>query len=234
MPSPTETHLTREQLYDLAWSKPLAKVAADFGTTRFMLAKSCRKLNVPVPPSGYWMRRQHGHADPRPPLPPAPANTPENIVLRPRELSPEGRIIDLKVDFPVRISTLHPTVVAIEKEMGPVSRPDELFQTPGASVRVSTEVRPRLLRLLHVLFTALEGRGASVRLGQAKWDSHPHIMVFVDGRGVRVSIGCDFFPDGEWARSVKLATRRGPGGQDMGLRRPYPSPEDPSPWKHTP
>lgn len=46
--------LTREQLYDLVWSKPMTKVAEDLGISDVMLAKICRQKDVPRPPRGYW------------------------------------------------------------------------------------------------------------------------------------------------------------------------------------
>ncbi len=45
-------HVTREQLYELAWSKPMTKVAVEFGMTSTALKKHCRRLNVPTPPRG--------------------------------------------------------------------------------------------------------------------------------------------------------------------------------------
>ncbi len=52
--------LTREQLYDLVWSKPMTVVAADFGMSDVAFAKHCKKLNAPVPWRGYWQRVEHG------------------------------------------------------------------------------------------------------------------------------------------------------------------------------
>jgi len=46
--------LTRQELYDLVWSKPMIHVAKCFGISDVMLGKICRDLNVPRPPRGYW------------------------------------------------------------------------------------------------------------------------------------------------------------------------------------
>lgn len=48
--------LTREELYELVWSKPLVELAQDFGLSDVAVAKRCRKLGVPVPGRGYWAR----------------------------------------------------------------------------------------------------------------------------------------------------------------------------------
>jgi hypothetical protein len=61
--------LTRSQLYDLVWSKPVCDVAEDFGVSGMVLAKRCRRLRVPVPPKGHWSRVAAGQKPFRPKLP---------------------------------------------------------------------------------------------------------------------------------------------------------------------
>jgi hypothetical protein len=48
--------LSREDLYELAWSKPLSQLAKDFGISDVALAKRCRRLGIPLPGRGYWAR----------------------------------------------------------------------------------------------------------------------------------------------------------------------------------
>lgn len=47
-------HLTREQLYELVWSKPRTTLAKEMGVSDVWIGKQCRALNVPAPPPGYW------------------------------------------------------------------------------------------------------------------------------------------------------------------------------------
>jgi len=61
--------LTRQQLYDLVWSKPVRDVAKDFGMSDVALAKRCRAVRVPIPPRGYWARVAAGQKPRRPTLP---------------------------------------------------------------------------------------------------------------------------------------------------------------------
>ena len=61
--------LTREDLYELAWSKPLRELAKDFGISDVALAKRCRRLGIPVPGRGYWARIDAGQNPYRPKLP---------------------------------------------------------------------------------------------------------------------------------------------------------------------
>ena len=60
--------LTRQQLYDLVWSKPVRDVAKDFGMSDVALAKRCRAVRVPIPPRGYWARVAAGQKPRKTPL----------------------------------------------------------------------------------------------------------------------------------------------------------------------
>src|ERR1700733_7552691 len=61
--------LSREDLYELVWSKPMAELAKDFGISDVGLAKRCRRLGIPVPGRGYWARVDAGQKPYRPQLP---------------------------------------------------------------------------------------------------------------------------------------------------------------------
>lgn len=50
--------ITRQELYDLVWSRPIMHVAKDFGISGSMLSRICKDRNVPKPPRGYWANLQ--------------------------------------------------------------------------------------------------------------------------------------------------------------------------------
>lgn len=52
--------LSRRELYDLVWSKPMREVAAQLGISDVGLAKVCERHRVPRPEQGYWNRRAAG------------------------------------------------------------------------------------------------------------------------------------------------------------------------------
>ncbi|MHC2566351.1 hypothetical protein [Bradyrhizobium liaoningense] len=61
MPTPTHARrVTREELYEMVWEKPLIWLAAEFGITGNGLAKVCDRLDVPYPPRGYWAKKEAG------------------------------------------------------------------------------------------------------------------------------------------------------------------------------
>jgi hypothetical protein len=45
--------ITRSELYEQIWEKPMTKVAAQYGLSDVGLAKICRNLNIPRPPRAY-------------------------------------------------------------------------------------------------------------------------------------------------------------------------------------
>jgi hypothetical protein len=58
-------NLTRRELFDLVWSKPVTKVAADLGISDVAVKKICDKHRIPVPGRGYWAKIAAGQ-QPRP------------------------------------------------------------------------------------------------------------------------------------------------------------------------
>lgn len=66
----TQAPVTREQLYELVWSKPMLRVAEDFGVSSSYMARVCTELRVPRPPQGYWTRVEFGAKPTRTPLSP--------------------------------------------------------------------------------------------------------------------------------------------------------------------
>ena len=59
----------REVLYKEVWEHPVTKVAEKYGVSDVMIHKACKALNVPVPPRGYWAKKQAGQAVETTPLP---------------------------------------------------------------------------------------------------------------------------------------------------------------------
>ena len=62
-------HYDRELLYDEVWKDPVSTVAKKYGVSDTALAKACRRLNVPLPPRGYWARVRSGISVKKPKLP---------------------------------------------------------------------------------------------------------------------------------------------------------------------
>jgi hypothetical protein len=77
-----EIRLNRSALFDRVWSEPVEQLAKEWGLSGRGLAKACHRLQVPVPPRGYWAKAQHGQQMRRPRLPELPSGEAEEIVIR--------------------------------------------------------------------------------------------------------------------------------------------------------
>jgi AcrR family transcriptional regulator len=82
-PGKAPSSVSRKELYNLVWAKPLSSVAADFGISRNGIAKICDRLLIPYAGRGYWARRESGQGPQRPPLPPAPSDVETTITIAP-------------------------------------------------------------------------------------------------------------------------------------------------------
>lgn len=60
--------ISRLELYEAVWTKPLSVLATEFGITGTGLKKVCARWSIPTPGRGYWARRAHGKSVSRPPL----------------------------------------------------------------------------------------------------------------------------------------------------------------------
>ena len=52
--------ISRQELYKLVWSKPVVKIAKEFGISDVAVAKICKKMNIPKPGLGYWAKKKYG------------------------------------------------------------------------------------------------------------------------------------------------------------------------------
>ena len=73
--------LTRDQLFELVWTKPIAQVAKESGIKSAAVLKACKVLGVPRPTTGHWVKIEHGQAPSRPALSPALDGATASITL---------------------------------------------------------------------------------------------------------------------------------------------------------
>jgi hypothetical protein len=61
---------TRNELYQLVWTQPTRTVAGTLGISDVALAKTCRRADIPIPPRGFWAKKEASKPISIPPLPP--------------------------------------------------------------------------------------------------------------------------------------------------------------------
>src|SRR5688572_7105713 len=52
--------LTRKELYDLVWSNSMVSLSKIYNISDNGLRKICKRMNVPLPGNGHWMKLQFG------------------------------------------------------------------------------------------------------------------------------------------------------------------------------
>lgn len=81
---------TREQFYELVWSKPMTHLAKDFAISDVALHKICRKHGIPNPPLGWWAKKAAGKKVKQTPLPEAKPGAADRITISDGEFGRES------------------------------------------------------------------------------------------------------------------------------------------------
>ncbi|MDQ8757367.1 hypothetical protein RCO27_14145 [Sphingosinicella sp. LHD-64] len=77
---------SRQEFYDLVWSKPMTHLAKEFALSDVALHKVCRKHDIPKPPVGWWAKKTAGRKVRQTALPKAREGISEKIVIAGAEL----------------------------------------------------------------------------------------------------------------------------------------------------
>ena len=108
---------TRQEFYDLVWSKPMTHLAKEFGLSDVALHKICRKHDIPNPPLRWWAKKAAGKKVKQTPLPKRRPGMAERIVIAGGELRREGDEIAsvreqarIKASSPVGEPQTHPMI----------------------------------------------------------------------------------------------------------------------------
>ena len=166
----------RDILYDEVWAEPMRDVARRYGISDVALAKTCRKLGVPVPGRGYWAKVKAGKADARPPLSALEEGQSGCIVVRrwaarqgPQPLAGLEDAVPIAVAEPIVVAeTLenpHKLVALSARYLMKAHPRDGLVSAPRRScldIQVAPESLDRALRICDALIKAMETAGLPV------------------------------------------------------------------------
>lgn len=50
---------TRKEFYNLVWSKPVSKIAAELKVKDALVRKICKRFDIPLPKAGYWKKLEY-------------------------------------------------------------------------------------------------------------------------------------------------------------------------------
>lgn len=177
--------LSREELFDQVWRKPVREVAVELGVSDVGLAKKCRRNGIPLPPQGYWLR-SNSTLNPgfRPELPALTRGQMETFTFLIEDVAPGGTptkearvdVLSFLQSADVAAAMRHPEVVALTQrfkksinrgsldERGIMRFPGEL---PWA-IRTSKQQADRSLALLHGIHARLHLLGYTFRLDEKR------------------------------------------------------------------
>lgn len=89
--------ISRLELFELIWSKPMIHAGAELGLTGTGLKKICLTHEIPLPPQGWWAKLAAGHKLAKPTLPPATDERLSQIRVRGQQPSRSDRTSKLQV-----------------------------------------------------------------------------------------------------------------------------------------
>jgi len=196
--------LHRDELYKQVWETPMMKLSREYGLSDRGLAKICKRLNIPVPPRGYWAKVQNGIKVPKKKLPKRQYGSSvsweiqkvqheEEIeeILSDDSFIPERIKNAKKIIPPKRLTSPHPLVrqtkVAYEK-----CKPDKygairVWKKSTIDLRISPKSLNKALRIMNALIRAFEKYGCPVE-SEIGWNKNPSSYVIIFGEKVEFSI----------------------------------------------
>jgi hypothetical protein len=184
------TTLTRQELFDKVWSKPVTKVAAELGVSDTAVRKMCDRHDIPVPGRGYWAQVAAGKTFPKPNLRPAktasldsitfvgaPQPSPEVKVAAerlkaqtaqpkpPAEAHGAAEALVVVASGPADDGDIHPLAARTRDKLA-AAKADEAAQISGKglfTVTASADQADRIAEVLTLLLRAMETRGWSAK-----------------------------------------------------------------------
>lgn len=208
--------MTRQELYELVWSKPMRDVAATIPMSDVGLRKACVRHNVPVPRQGYWNKIYAGRKLRQVPLPPGnEANAFVAFTGIPEKTSPELTVRRAKAKAALRVadgaagpdrrteqhSCCSTTAKALHNAL-PDRRGALKVSGPGiVPLNVAPESVDRAINLLAdlALFAEKLGYGLSMASDPAR--------LLIDGELVGLEIAEKYFRTDAPADAAELARR---------------------------
>jgi hypothetical protein len=185
METPEESKkLTRQELYDLVWSKPMTALAKEYNISDNGLRKIYKKLDIPLPQLGHWQKLQYGKKVKIIPLPTdfkgeetitlierKEGNNSENNVNAEYHKLLKQIMEDTSLSFDVPDRLSNPDNLIIEAKDNFASKKNEkyaiyrgLMSTSSGIINISVAPKNsiRALRIMDKIIKLLKGRGHNV------------------------------------------------------------------------
>lgn len=178
----------------MVWSKPMTRLAQEFGFSDVWLARICRNNKIPRPPRGYWAIIKSGGKAFKTPLPKWKGKDLIEIrvhdpsVKKERALSKERiptKKISRKIVIPTCQAEPHRLIADTERILTSVKQDESglLPPTDGClDIRVSKDSLPRALGIMDTLIKTLANLSYSVIIADE------FTLVTIDGINLRMAM----------------------------------------------
>ncbi len=193
-----KTEFTRQEIYDLVWSKPFSSLAKIYEISDTGLRKICNKYEIPFPKTGHWQKVQFGKKVEREKLVLSDKWTETKITLSDREASEKDHYLTRLARLTKVIEKEHPSLLEIPERL---TKPDSLIDQAKAyfnskestshwryssevhtksgllSIAVAKDNVPRALRFMDAFIKLGRKRGHQIEIS-----SHDTLFIVDDER----------------------------------------------------
>jgi hypothetical protein len=194
----------RDELYEEVWTTPMKTLAKRYGLSDVGLAKTCRKLSIPLPGRGYWARKEAGQKVKRVALPPLK----EEIVLQkpiPRpepptlsdfatadEIAQVEQLEQMTSETLLKRGNLsHLLIVQARSALKHAQLSDSKILWTREScldIRVSKESLNRAFRIMASIISAIEERGFAVTIETLREEKKEQTVARIYGQVIRFGL----------------------------------------------
>lgn len=216
--------LTRKELYNLVWSKPLTKLSKDFGLSDNGLRKICKKYDIPLPKMGHWQKVQYGKKVEQEKLGHFDKWTNTKITIHESEANDEEHYLTKlsrkvkeiekscakQLPVPERLSKPHSLIKAAKVNLSSKKKERNWRNIPECihtdwellSISVQKHNVPRALRIMNTFIRMAEHRGHDVIIENQK------TLLIVDGEKFPIRFrekhNRQIIPDKNWTRTEMI------------------------------
>jgi len=182
--------VTREELFEQVWSKPMTKLAKEYGLSDVGLAKICKSLEIPRPERGYWAKVEAGKkVQPKPKLKKHKEgmNSQVTITSSPQSEANGGlakRPIEI-IPVPKILSRPHNLIEKTQAALKSAKEDGKGILIPKNKIyfdcRVTSGTSDRACLVMDTLIKALEKRDITVKIEKTDNRTRPKTVITIDG-----------------------------------------------------
>lgn len=197
--------VTRAELYERIWTQPVVQIAKEYGLSDVGLRKKCKKFKIPLPPLGYWQKKQFGKPIlERPPLPfyegedeikfeieeekePEVLELDDPLVIEGQKMIAFEQLEENKIKVPESLISPHPLVIQTQEILNGIKPSD--YAGKCLDIDVGQNSISRALRIMDALIKAHESKGFKVSINKDNSREYVHYKTCVQVFGKTFEFG---------------------------------------------